>query len=135
MKTIKYFIIVVLVFLGIVVYSQDPSFSQFYGNQTYFNPAYVGIHGGMMVNTTYRRQWLGVPSKFSTQFFNFDSDLSCINGLGGFGISVYHDVEGLVVVGHRHGGLVILGVRRDGDEIVAEADVGEGECGPVEQRR
>ncbi|MEI6823213.1 MAG: PorP/SprF family type IX secretion system membrane protein [Bacteroidota bacterium] len=94
MKTIKKLTICVFLFYGLNVFSQDPSFSQFYGNQTYFNPAFVGLHGGMMVNTTYRRQWLGVPSKFETYFVNFDSDISCINGLGGFGISAYKDIEG-----------------------------------------
>jgi hypothetical protein len=33
---------------------------------------------------------------------------------------------------HRHGGLEVLGVGGDGDQVVAEADFGQGEGGPVE---
>ena len=94
MKTIRNLIICSCLFCGLNVFSQDPSFSQFYGNQTYFNPAYVGLNGGSTLNFTYRRHWVSVPSKFETMYFNYDSDISGINGLGGIGISAYKDVEG-----------------------------------------
>ena len=42
------------------------------------------------------------------------------------------DVERLVVVGHRHRGLEVLASGRDGDDRVAEADLGELERRPVE---
>lgn len=95
MKTIRKIIISIFLFSCCNVFGQDPSFSQFYNNQTYYNPAYVGIHGGMMANLTYRRQWVNIPGRFETEYFNFDSDLSCINGLGGIGISAFRDVEGM----------------------------------------
>jgi type IX secretion system PorP/SprF family membrane protein len=95
MKKLKVIITIVFLLTEINVFGQDPSFSQFYNNQTYFNPAFVGIHGGMMANLTYRRQWVNIPGRFETEYFNFDSDLSCINGLGGIGISAFRDVEGM----------------------------------------
>jgi hypothetical protein len=42
------------------------------------------------------------------------------------------DLEVLAVVVHRDGGLEVLGVGGDGDQVVAEADLGQGEGGPVE---
>ncbi|MFZ4400726.1 MAG: PorP/SprF family type IX secretion system membrane protein [Bacteroidales bacterium] len=95
MKTIKMIIISFFLLYGFNMFAQDPSFSQFYMNQTYYNPAFVGIHGGMMFNSTYRRQWVNIPSKFETMYVNFDSDISCISGLGGIGFSAYRDSEGL----------------------------------------
>ena len=94
MKTLKLVVFCLLTISGLKSYCQDPSFSQFYFNQTYFNPAFVGLHGGSNVNLTYRRLWVNMPGKFETMFFNFDSDISAINGLGGFGINAYRDVEG-----------------------------------------
>jgi type IX secretion system PorP/SprF family membrane protein len=111
MKTIKIFIIIISILTGINAYSQDPSFSQFYNNQTYYNPAFVGIHGGMMANLTYRRQWVKIPGKFETEYFNFDSDLSCINGLGGIGISAFRDVEGMGYLNNT-GASFMLSIRK-----------------------
>jgi type IX secretion system PorP/SprF family membrane protein len=94
MNNIKYIIFCLLAVLGCNSFAQDPSFSQFYFNQTYFNPAYVGYHGGTMLNATYRRQWIKLPGKFETKYFNIDSDISSINGLGGIGLTAYTDMEG-----------------------------------------
>lgn len=94
MKNIKIYIFSILLVISLVTKSQDPSFSQFYFNQTYFNPAFAGIHGGTNANITYRRQWVNMPSKFETMFFSFDSDISNIRGMGGIGFTAFRDVEG-----------------------------------------
>ncbi len=94
MKNIKLFTAFFFLFIGSLCYSQDPSLSQYYFNQTYFNPASAGIHGGSNLSITYRRQWVNVPGKFETIFANFDTDISSAKGLGGIGVSVYKDVEG-----------------------------------------
>ena len=44
------------------------------------------------------------------------------------------DHERLAVLGHRHGGRVVLAIRRDDDVRVAEADTGQLERAPVEVR-
>ncbi|SMG41910.1 type IX secretion system membrane protein, PorP/SprF family [Marivirga sericea] len=42
-------------------YAQDLSvYNQFYFNPFLYNPAYVGVEGGTVLNTVYRQQWLGI---------------------------------------------------------------------------
>jgi type IX secretion system PorP/SprF family membrane protein len=94
MKNIKIIIFSLLIFIELKALAQDPSFSQFYFNQTYFNPAFAGIHGGTNASITYRRQWVNMPGKFETMFFSFDSDISNIRGLGGIGFTAFRDMEG-----------------------------------------
>ncbi|MCB0634515.1 MAG: type IX secretion system membrane protein PorP/SprF, partial [Lewinella sp.] len=38
--------------------AQDPSFSQFYANRVYLNPAFVGLESGITLSATSRMQWL-----------------------------------------------------------------------------
>ena len=47
-------------------------------------------------------------------------------------IQGHDDPERHPVVSHRQGGLVVLRVRRDGNRVVAEAETGPLEGGPVE---
>lgn len=94
MKTKKILIIIPLLLFHFALNAQDPSFSQFYFNQTFFNPGYTAFHGGTNFSATYRRQWVNIPSKFETLFFNFDSDISSIPGLGGIGINAFKDIAG-----------------------------------------
>jgi type IX secretion system PorP/SprF family membrane protein len=88
------FIIVVLLHHYNDVKAQDPSFSQFYFNKLYFNPAFCGLSGGISANLTDRILWPTIPSKFITDKFSADMDISTINGLGGLGIIAVSDVEG-----------------------------------------
>ncbi|MGD0710772.1 MAG: PorP/SprF family type IX secretion system membrane protein [Bacteroidales bacterium] len=76
------------------VNGQDPSFSQFYFNKLYFNPAFCGLSGGIEANLTDRILWPNIPSKFNTEKFSANMDISNINGLGGVGIIAVSDVEG-----------------------------------------
>lgn len=45
------------------VYAQDPTYSQFDANQTYYNPAYTGYKKDFRVRASYRNQWPNVPGK------------------------------------------------------------------------
>lgn len=94
MKKNRLILLFFSIFAGFVSQAQDPSLSQYYFNQTYFSPALAGIHGGSNLNLTYRRQWANLPGKFETVFFNFDTDISAMKGLGGVGINIYKDVQG-----------------------------------------
>ncbi len=94
MRIKKILFLILLLLIGFNAFSQDPSFSQFYFNQTYFNPAFAGISGGTNAGITYRRQWINLPGKFETFFLNLDSDLPSVNNIGGYGINVFRDVQG-----------------------------------------
>ncbi len=74
--------------------AQDPSFSQFYFNKLYFNPAYAGISQGIEFSLTERLLWPNLPGKFNTFKFSGDIDISSIKGIGGVGLIAVSDVEG-----------------------------------------
>jgi len=88
----------ILFFLALLhqnnVNGQDPSFSQFYFNKLYFNPAFCGLSGGMGANLTDRIQWPNIPNEFNTMKFSADMDISQIYGLGGIGIMAVSNDEG-----------------------------------------
>ena len=72
---------------------QDPSFSSFYFNQLYFNPAFCGASGGCNLSATYRSLWSKIPGEYNTQKFSADWDISYF-GIGGLGIIATSDGEG-----------------------------------------
>lgn len=91
----KIFIAIIILLLpGAKLFAQDPSFSQFYFNQLYFNPAFSGLSGGLNVNLAHRVLWPNFPGKFNTDKFSCDLDVSGITGLGGIGVLASSDVEG-----------------------------------------
>ncbi|MFH0866224.1 MAG: PorP/SprF family type IX secretion system membrane protein [Bacteroidota bacterium] len=94
MRKIKNIAIITLLLSSVKLFAQDPSFSQFYFNQLYFNPAFSGLSGGLNVNLAHRVLWPNLPGKFNTSKFSGDIDISGINGMGGVGILATSDVEG-----------------------------------------
>lgn len=96
MEKRKYYFlaIFVLLFHFSNIFGQDPSFSNFYFNKLYYNPAFCGMSGGFEASLTDRILWPNIPSKFNTEKFSADLDISSIRGLGGVGIIAVTDVEG-----------------------------------------
>lgn len=74
-----------------IVYSQDPNFSQFYNNPTYYNPAMTGINNGMTVRLNARNLWGPIPGRFNT--FSASVDAQSVLKMG-LGINAYSDVAG-----------------------------------------
>ncbi len=64
-------------------FAQDPTFTQFYANRTYINPAYAGVDLGLRFNFNYRNLWTAVPGDFST--FSGGVDIGDPNIFGGIG--------------------------------------------------
>lgn len=73
------------------IQAQDPTFSQFFNQRTYLNPATVGMDGGITLNATYRNQWNQVPGKFESKYLALEAQ-SCIGAA--FGLNLMHDTEG-----------------------------------------
>ncbi|NTW31237.1 MAG: PorP/SprF family type IX secretion system membrane protein [Bacteroidetes bacterium] len=94
MRKIRHFCLLFLLFESFFVKGQDPSFSQFYLNQLYFNPAFCGLSRGLSTSFTHRILWPNLPGKFNTSKFSADIDISNNTGLGGVGIIVISDIEG-----------------------------------------
>ena len=65
--------------------SQDVSFSQFYANPMYLNPAFAGSAGIPRVGLQYRNQWGGFENAFATYTASFDIPVEKLQGgLGGY---------------------------------------------------
>jgi len=77
--------ILVFVFLGFrVASSQDISFSQFYANPLYLNPAFSGSVGIPRIALQYRDQWSGFGNAFTTYSAAFDMPVKKLQGgIGG----------------------------------------------------
>lgn len=73
--------------------AQDPSFSQFYANRIYLNPAFTGLEAGLSIAGVSRMQWLGVDYGFRTHGISIELQEPFIKS--GFGLNLLTDNEGL----------------------------------------
>ncbi len=73
--------------------AQDPSFSQFYANRIYLNPAFTGLESGLSVAGVARMQWLNVDYGFRTYGFSVEIQEPFIKS--GFGLNLLSNTEGL----------------------------------------
>ncbi len=81
-------ILLLSIFFAGVTFSQDISFSQFYANPLYLNPAFSGSVGVPRVALQYRNQWHGFDNAFSTYSAAFDIPVEKLQGgIGGYFIN------------------------------------------------
>jgi type IX secretion system PorP/SprF family membrane protein len=78
--------------LSFVSKGQDVTFSQFYTNPLYLNPAFAGSIGVARVALQYRNQWPGFKNAYSTYSLGFDLPVETLNG--GLGILLLNDAQG-----------------------------------------
>ena len=72
--------------------AQDVGFSQFYANPLYMNPAFAGTAVAPRISLTYRGQWPGLVSAFTTVSASYDQYVSDLHG--GIGFIVMSDRVG-----------------------------------------
>ena len=72
--------------------AQDPTFTQFYSNPVYLNPALSGSSGCPRVAINYRNQWPQLTGNYVTYAAAYDSYFKNISG--GVGLVAMHDVQG-----------------------------------------
>ena len=83
----------VLLLVSLIGNAQDPSFSQFYANRIYLNPAFTGIEPGISLAGVSRMQWLNVDYGFRTYGVSVELQEPFIKS--GFGLNLLSDTEGL----------------------------------------
>jgi type IX secretion system PorP/SprF family membrane protein len=71
---------------------QDPSFSQFFSNPIYYNPALVGTNDGVALRSNYRNFWHKLDHGFNTANFTIDSEEPFLSG--GLGLIALSGIEG-----------------------------------------
>ncbi len=69
--------------------AQDVTFSQFYSNPVYLNPAFAGAAEVPRMAIQHRSQWHSFNNAFSTHSISFDTPLKKINS--GFGLLFFDD--------------------------------------------
>jgi len=89
MKTILTIILGIITSLNLN--AQDPSFSQFYANKIYLNPALAGTEQGLNVISSYRNQWIAAGG-FTTYSVSADLQEPCLKSA--FSVSAFYDTEG-----------------------------------------
>lgn len=72
--------------------AQDVGFSQFYANPLYLNPAFAGTAVAPRISLTYRGQWPGLVSAFTTVSASYDQYVPDLHG--GLGVIVMTDRVG-----------------------------------------
>jgi len=91
LKRIKYIFFLSFILL-VDLYSQDPTFSQFYANPLYLSPSFAGATEEYRFSMNYRNQWPAIPGVFHTYSISFDKAL--INFNSGIGVLATYDVAG-----------------------------------------
>ncbi|MEN0004525.1 MAG: PorP/SprF family type IX secretion system membrane protein [Bacteroidota bacterium] len=74
--------------------AQDPSFSQFYANRVYLNPAFTGLEEGLTLSGISRLQWVTLDRGFYTHSLTAEIQEPFLNS--GFGLTVVSSSEGLM---------------------------------------
>ena len=86
-----------LILLGLLYVSfqstaQDPTFTQFYSNPVYLNPALAGSSGCPRIALNYRNQWPQLTGNYITYAAAYDTYAKNLSG--GVGIMAMHDQQG-----------------------------------------
>ena len=74
-----------------VLHAQDPTFTQFYSNPLYLNPALAGSTGCPRINLNYRNEWPQLTGNYVTYSASFDTYSKDING--GVGLMATYDQQ------------------------------------------
>lgn len=76
-----------------VIAQQDPLFSQYQFNQSFFNPAYTGINDVFNASIIARTQWVGLPGAPKT--YTVNASTSLVNNKLGLGVLLTSDNYGI----------------------------------------
>jgi type IX secretion system PorP/SprF family membrane protein len=93
MRKIKYlFILCFLVLHQQEIYAQDPTFTQFYANPLYLNPAFAGSNKCPRISMNYRNEWPNLSGNYVTYSTSYDKYVKNIKG--GIGLLATYDQQG-----------------------------------------
>lgn len=82
-------VLALLLYTNYYSYAQDPSFSQFYMNRVYLNPALTGSESGLNMVAIYKNQWRAIPGAFHSTGVAMDMQMPRFSS--GFGLSLLSD--------------------------------------------
>jgi type IX secretion system PorP/SprF family membrane protein len=84
MKNYTFFLLIVCVFISSRLQGQDPHFSLFFNNVSFYNPAHIGhFDGKQRAQLANRKQWASLNSPYTTAYGGFEHKTQMF-GLGGW---------------------------------------------------
>jgi len=89
---VQYFFIIIFLCVLKKLNAQDPTFSQYFANPLYLNPAFAGAEENTRVSTNFRNQNPSVPGAFITYSASFDHYFQSVSS--GIGLIVLTDKAG-----------------------------------------
>lgn len=92
LRKLKNTITLLLVLWTTSTMGQDVSFSQFYTNPLYLNPAFSGSVGVPRTSLQYRNQWHAFQNAYTTYSVALDMPVELLRG--GIGINILNDAQG-----------------------------------------
>ncbi|TXI84535.1 MAG: type IX secretion system membrane protein PorP/SprF [Crocinitomicaceae bacterium] len=105
MKKLKYLVILLIGFsTSHEALAQDPTFTQFYANPLYLNPAFAGTNRCARFGLNYRNEWPRLSANYVTYSASYDQYFKNISG--GFGVLATHDQQGQGTINTSMLGLV-----------------------------
>jgi hypothetical protein len=84
MRNVKILVIFGVLFCAGKLHAQDPTFTQFYANPIYLNPAFAGSNGCPRYNVNFRNEWPSLTNNYITSSASYDQYFKNISG--GFGV-------------------------------------------------
>ncbi|MBI1286788.1 MAG: type IX secretion system membrane protein PorP/SprF [Flavobacteriales bacterium] len=78
----RFFVILFLVLSCSRTNAQDATFSQYFSNPIYLNPAFAGYNGCPTIHTSYRNQWPRIAGNYQTANVSYDMLLGKRHGIG-----------------------------------------------------
>ena len=97
----KIFLFILAIFLlNLTAWAQDPTYSQYQGNELSFNPAYAGVSKDIHFEAAYRTLWPNVPGKvFPGPLSTYDASVDMMMKINkvqklGIGLMAGQDIEG-----------------------------------------
>lgn len=92
LRKLKHIFTLFLLLGSSLAFGQDVSFSQFYTNPLYLNPAFSGSAEVPRIALQYRNQWHSFNNAFTTYSAAFDMPIEKLRG--GIGLNVLNDAQG-----------------------------------------
>jgi type IX secretion system PorP/SprF family membrane protein len=99
-----FFVIISSIFYSEFSFSQDPTFTQFYANPIYLNPAFAGSNGCPRIALNYRNQWPNLSANYVTYSASYDQYVKSLSG--GIGVLASYDEQGVNTITTSTLGLV-----------------------------
>lgn len=89
---IRIITILLLTIYSININAQEPTFTQFYANPIYLNPAFAGSNKCPRINMNYRNEWPNLSGNYVTYSASYDKFVKSI--AGGLGVIATYDQQG-----------------------------------------